>query len=181
MPELAELVALLRLATKDRTQLVLENIALRHQLAVYKRSVGRPNITDRDRIFWIRVMRMLKDWRDALVIVQPATVIRWHRNGFRNYWRRKSRSKPGRPPIATAVIMLIRRMSLENVTWGAPRIKDELALLGHEVAVSTVAKYMVHRREPEPNQSWKTFLHNHMAVTAACDFFVVPTVTFQRL
>jgi transposase InsO family protein len=80
-----------------------------------------------------------------------------------------------------SIIMLIRRMSVENVTWGAPRIKDELTLLGHEVAVSTVAKYMVRRRESEPDQTWKTFLRNHMAETAACDFFVVPTVTFQRL
>ncbi len=181
MPDLAALNSLLRLASKDRTQLVLENIALRQQLAVYERSVGPPNITDRDRIFWLTVMRMLREWRDALVIVQPATVIQWHRNGFRYYWRRKSRSKPGRPPFAMAVIMLIRRMSSENVTWGAPRIKDELALLGHEVAVSTVAKYMVRRREPDPNQTWTTFLRNHMDVTAACDFFVVPTVTFQRL
>ena len=181
MPDLAAVVSLLRLATKDRTQLVLENIALRHQLAIYKRSVGRPNISDRDRIFWLTVMRMLRSWRDALVIVQPATVIKWHRNGFRYYWRRKSRSKPGRPPIPMAIIMLIRRMSIENVTWGAPRIKDELALLGHLVAISTVGKYMVRRRDSEPDQSWKTLLHNHLAETAACDFFVVPTVTFQRL
>jgi hypothetical protein len=143
--------------------------------------VGRPNITNRDCIFWITVMRMLREWRNALVIVQPATVIKWHRNGFRHYWRRKSRSKPGRPPIAMSIIMLIRRMSSENVTWGAPRIKDELAMLGHTVAISTVAKYMARPRRTEPNQSWKTFLHNHMAETAACDFFVVPTITFQRL
>ena len=181
MFDLATLISLLRLAGKDRAQLTLENIALRQQLAVYKRSVGRPNINDRDRIFWITVMRMLKGWRDALVIVQPTTVIKWHRNGFRYYWRRKSRSKPGRPPIPMAVIMLIKRMSMEDVTWGAPRIKDELALLGHDVAVSTVAKYMVRTRRTEPDQSWKTFLHNHMTETAACDFFVVSTVTFQRL
>lgn len=181
MPDLAALVSLLSLAAKDRSQLVLENIALRHQLAVYKRSVGRPNINDRDRIFWLTLMRVLKEWREALVIVQPDTVIRWYRNGLRYYWRRKSRSRPGRPPIPMAVIMLIRWMSIENVTWGAPRIKDELALLGHHVAISTVAKYIVRRRETEPSQSWKTFLHNHMGETAACDFFVVPTVTFQRL
>jgi hypothetical protein len=178
MPDLAALISLLRLAIRDRTQLVLESIALRHQLAVYKRSVGRPNVTDRDRIFWLTTMRMLKDWRNALVIIQPATVIKWHRNGFRHYWRRKSRSKPGRPPIAMAVI--IRRMSSENITWGAPRISDELALSVHNVAVSTVAKYMVRTRRTVPDQLWKTFLYNHMAVTAACDFFIVPTVTFQR-
>ena len=106
---------------------MLENIALRHQLAEYKRSVGRPNITDRDRIFWLTVMRMLREWRDALVIVQPATVIKWHRKGFRYYWRRKSRSKPGRPLIDLSIIMLIRRMSVENVTWGAPALSTDSA------------------------------------------------------
>ena len=150
MPEYAQFVVRLRRATNSRTQFTLENVALRQQLAVYKRSVGRPNINDRDRIFWLTVMRMLREWRDALVIVQPATVIKWHRKGFRYYWRRKSRSEPGRPTIPMTVIVLIRRMSIENVTWGAPRIKDELALLGHTVAISTVAKYMVRRRDPEP-------------------------------
>ncbi|MFT4540908.1 MAG: putative transposase [Planctomycetota bacterium] len=122
MIDLFLIVNLLHLAAKDRTQLVLENIALRHQLAVYKRSVNRPNIKDGDRIFWLTVMRMLKEWRNALVFVQPATVIKWHRKGFKHYWRRKSRSKPGRPPISMEIILLIRRMSQENVTWGAPRI-----------------------------------------------------------
>jgi len=181
MPDFPLLVNLLQLAVKDRTQLVLENIALRHQLAVYKRSVKRPNINDGDRIFWLTVMRMLKEWRQALVFVQPDTVFRWHRKGFRHYWRRKSRSKPGRPPISMKLIHLIRRMSMDNVLWGAPRIVDELSLLGHIVSESTVAKYMVKHRPTEPSQSWRTFLANHMAETAACDFFVVPTVTFQRL
>ena len=140
MSHLAQLIALLGLATKDRTQSVLENIALRQQLAVYKRSVVRPNINDRDRVFWLTVMRMLKEWREALVFVQPETVIRWHRRGFAYYWRRKSRSKPGRPPIPMSLVLLIRRMSQENVTWGAPRIVAELARLGHAVAESTVAK-----------------------------------------
>ena len=160
MPGIAALVVLLRLATKDRMQLVLENIAVRHQLAVYKRSMGRPSITDRDRIFWLTVMRMLKEWRSALVFVQPDTVVRWHRKGFKHYWRRKSRAKPGRPPISMGLIYLIRRLSTENVLWGAPRIVDELALLGHTVAESTVAKYMVKHRLADPDQSWKTFLHN---------------------
>ncbi|MFT4543354.1 MAG: transposase InsO family protein [Planctomycetota bacterium] len=175
------IVNLLSLAAKDRTQLVLENIALRHQLAVYKRSVNQPNIKDGDRIFWLTVMRMLKEWRDALVFVQPATVVRWHRKGFKHYWRRKSRSKPGRPRIAMEIIHLIRRMSTETVTWGAPRLVAELALLGHEIAESTVAKFMVKHRPSQPNQPWKTFLHNHMPETAACNFFVVPAVTFQVL
>jgi len=181
MPDLVLLANLLQLAVKDRTQLALETIALRHQPAVYKRSVARPNIKDGDCIFWLTVMHMLKEWRLALVFVQPATVIKWHRKGFKHYWRRKSRSKPGRPPVGMDIILLIRRMSLENATWGAPRIVNELALLGHTVAESTVAKYMVKHRPADRTQSWKTFLQNHMAEIAACDFFVVPTVTFQRL
>ena len=181
MPDLTLLVNLLQIAIKDRTQLALGNIALRHQLAVYKRSVKRPRIEDRDRFFWLAVMRMLREWREALVFVKPETVVRWHRQGFRYYWRWKSRAKPGRPPISMELIHLIRRLSRENVLWGAPRIKDELALLGYEVAQSTVAKYMIKHRRGDPSQCWRTFLANHMAVTAACDFFVVPTLTFKLL
>ena len=181
MPGLATLLSLLRLALKDRQQLVLENIALRHQLAVYKRSVKRPRIEDRDRIFWLAVMRLLREWREALVIVKPETAIRWHRQGFRYYWRWKSRAKPGRLPISMELIHLIRRMSRENVLWGAKHIRDELALLGHVVSITTVAKYMVRHRRVDAAQSWNVFLRNHMAVTAACDFFVVPTITFKLL
>jgi hypothetical protein len=130
MPDSPLLLHLLRMALKDRAQLVFENAALRQQLAVYKRSVKRPNIRDDDRIFWVTMMRLLREWKDTLVIVQPATVVKWHRKGFRHYWRRKSRGKPGRPPIPMKLIHLIRRMSMENLTWGAPRIVDELALLG---------------------------------------------------
>ena len=138
-------------------------MALRHQLAVYKRSVGRPKVTDRARISWLTVMRMLKDWRDALLVLQPATVIRWHRNGYRYHWRRKSRSKPRRPPIPTAVLMLILRLSIENVTWGAPRIKEELARLGHTAAISMVAEYLVRRGVADPKQTRNTFPHKHTA------------------
>ena len=181
MPDLAIFLSLFQLLLKDRSQLALENIALRQQLAVYQRTVKRPKIEDRDRIFWLTVMQMLKELKEALVFVQPQTVIKWHRRGFRNYWRRKSRSKPGRPPISMEIIMLIRRLSQENVLWGAPRIKDELALLGHQVAESTVAKYMVKGKGQAPSQTWRSFLANHLDVTAACDFFVVPTLTFNLL
>ncbi len=132
-------------------------------------------------MFWILMRRMLTEWRDTLHFVTPDTVVRWHRKGFRYYWKRKSRSTPGRPPISMELILLIRRMSMENVTWGAPKIPSELALLGHNVADSTVAKYMVKVRAPDPSQRWGTFIRNHMDVTAACDFFVVPTATFKVL
>ena len=180
MPDLRLIISILELVLKDRAQLALENAALRHQLALLKRSVKRPRIEDSDRILWMMLRRCLKDWKDALVFVKPDTVVCWHRKGFRYYWRRKSRSKPGRPPIAMAIIMLIKRMSRENTTWGASRIKDELALLGHEVAESTVAKYMVRHRHG-PSQSWRTFIRNHVHETAACDFFTVPTATFKVL
>jgi len=181
MPNLAILFQMFQFVLKDRTQLALENIALRQQLAVYKRAVKRPKIEDRDRIFWMSVMGMLKEWKEALVFVQPQTVIKWHRRSFKHYWRRKSKSKPGRPPIGMDIIHLIRRLSQENVLWGAPRIKAELALLGHEVAESTVAKYMARPKKDTSSQTWKTFLANHMDVTAACDFFVVPTLIFNLL
>ena len=117
MPDLATLISILDLAVKDRAQLVLENVALRHQLAVLKRSVARPRIEDSDRIAWIMLRRLLKEWKEALIFVKPDTVVRWHRRGFKFYWRRKLRSKPGRPPISMEIIMLIRRMSQENATW----------------------------------------------------------------
>ena len=95
-----------------------------------KRSVNRAKINDSDRVFWVLMRRMLKDWRDSLVIVKPQTVVRWHRQGFRYYWRWKSRAKPGRPPIAMKIVFLIKRLSRENPLWGSPHISNELALLG---------------------------------------------------
>jgi transposase InsO family protein len=181
MPKINDMLSLVRLLIADRKRLMLENLALRQQLTVLKRSVKRPRIEDSDRIFWILMRRMLKEWKEALHFVKPDTVVRWHRQGWRYYWKRKSRSVPGRPPISQDVIHLIRRMSLENVTWGAPRIQSELALLGISVSETTVGKYMVKRPDKEPSPTWKAFLRNHMDVTAACDFFVVPTATFKLL
>jgi transposase InsO family protein len=117
-------------------------------------------------------------WRSALLIVQPDTVVRWHRQGFRLYWRWKSRKKPGRPKADRTIRDLIRRMCRQNQTWGAPRIQSELALLGHDVAESTVAKYMIRQPKP-PSQNWRTFLDNHVGQVAAIDFFTVPTITFR--
>ena len=117
-------------------------------------------------------------WRSALILVKPETVLRWHRQGFRYFWRWRSR---GRPCLSPEVIRLIRRMSLENPLWGAPRIRSELLLLGYDVAESTVAKYVTRRGRRPPSQTWRTFLRNHLRTTAACDFFVVPTATFHLL
>ncbi len=180
MDFVVHLLNLVRALASDRARLALENVALKQQLLVLKRTAKRPRINDGDRTFWLLMRRMLADWKDALHIVKPETVVRWHRQGFRYYWRWKSRAKPGRPPIPQKLIWLIKRLSRENPLWGAPHIEKELALLGHEVAESTVAKYMV-RTPRTPRDTWRAFIQRHMDVTAACDFFVVPTLTFKRL
>ena len=182
MPTLTLLLGLLRSALADRQRLLLENAALRHQVALLKRGAGRPRIEDSDRLFWIALRRMHREWRDWLLFVQPATVLKWHRRGFAFYWgRRSSRRRPGRPPIGWPLVRLIQRLSTENVLWSAGRIADELARLGHSVSEATVEKYRRHPRDPERGQRWTTFLRNHLGVTAACDFFVVPTLTFTLL
>ena len=164
-----------------KIHLAVENLALRQQLAVCKQSIKRPKLRPRDRVFWVWLSKLWPNWSSALAIVQPQTVIKWHRMGFKLYWRWKSRAgQPGRPPIEREIRDLIRRMSLENPTWGAPRILSELLLLGYDVAEGTVAKYMALRRKPS-SQTWRTFLDNHVSDIAACDFFTVPTVTFRVL
>jgi putative transposase len=172
---------LLRLLLLPRSQLVLENLALRQQLAVLCRRRPRPNLRRRDRLFWVGLSWLYSGWRSALVLVQPDTVARWHRQGFRLWWRWRSRAKRvGRPPLAREIQTLIRLMARDNPTWGTPRIQAELRLLGHEVAEATVAKYRPRHRKP-PSQTWKTFLRNHAGTLASMDFFVVPTVTFHLL
>ncbi len=170
----------LRVFITNRSTIAAENLVLRHQLGVLQRSVKRPRLRQRDRIFRVWLSRLWAEWRSSLIIVTPETVIRWHRDGFRLYWQWKSRKKPGRPKIDAEIRGLIRRMSRENVTWGSPRIQSELALLGYTVDQSTVAKYMYRHRKP-PSQTWRTFLENHMGDIAAVDFFVVPTLRFRLL
>jgi transposase InsO family protein len=173
----------LRLLLLSRSQLVLDNLALRQQLAVLSRQRPRPNLRRRDRLFWIGLSWLYSGWRSTLVVVQPQTVIRWHQQGFRWWWRWKSRAKRrGRPPLDKDIQTLIRRMARDNPTWGAPRIQAELRLLGHDVAEATVAKYMQRpRHRKPPSQTWRTFLTNHIGTLASMDFFVVPTVTFRLL
>ncbi len=163
MLALSHILTLFRSLVAERNKLALGNTALRHQLAVLKRTVKHPDIKDSDRIFWIMMQRLLKDWQEAPIFVKPDTVVRWHRKGWRYYGKRKSKPKKvRRPPISFKLIHLIRRMSKENPLWGAPHIHDELALLGHDVAESTVARYMVHTPSPDRQQSWRTFLKNHL-------------------
>ena len=171
----------LRAFLMGRAAVAVENLALRQQLAVLKESVKRPKLRPRDRVFWTWLMRVWPHWKSALIIVKPDTVVRWHRQGFKLYWRWKSRtSRAGRPTIEPEVRALIQRMSNENPTWGAPRIQSELTLLGHDVAESTVAKYMARHRKP-PSQTWRIFLDNHVHDLMGIDFFTVPTVTFRVL
>src|SRR5262249_50071278 len=146
----------------------------------WDRKLPRPKLKNRDRLFWVLLSRLWNGWQSVLVIVKPETVIRWHRQGFKYYWRWKSRSQPGRPKIARELRELIRRLSRENPLWGAPRIQAELRLLGHELSSSTIAKYMDRSGRP-PSPTWRSFLKNHIDGIAAVDFFTVPTVLFQVL
>jgi putative transposase len=131
---------------------------------------------------WVSLSRVWSNWRCGLVIVQPATVIAWHRQGFQIYWRWKSRPRGvGRPPIDRDLRGLIRRMALENPTWGRRRIQAELHFLGYDVAGLTVSKYMRHRTSSRPSPTWRSFLEAHLKEIAAIDFFVVPTLTFRLL
>src|SRR4029450_7928365 len=159
----------------------LENVALRQQLAVLQRSVGRPRLRCRDRLFWVGLSQLWAAWRASLLIVRPATVLAWHRKGFQLYWRWKSRRRSvGRPPLDFGIRSLIRRMARENPTWGRRRIQAELRFLGYEVAELTVAKYM-RRPSPRPSATWRTFLEAHIGEIVAIDFFVVPTLAFHLL
>jgi len=161
--------------------IAIENTALRHQLAVLQRSGTRPRLRRWDRILWVWLSRLWVGWRTTLVIVQPATVLAWHRQGFQLYWRWTSRRNAvGRPPLPAELRHLIRRMARENPTWGRRRIQAELALLGYEVAELTVAKYM-HRTSPRPSPTWRVFLTAHVRDIVAVDFFLVPTLTFRLL
>jgi hypothetical protein len=166
---------------KSKSRLEAENAVLRHQLIVLRRKVrGRAQLTNSDRWFFIQLYRWFPSILEALTIIRPETLVRWHRVGFRRYWRWKSRRRGGRPPIDMELRVLIRRMSIENPLWGAPRIHGELLKLGVEVAQSSIAKYMVERRGP-PSQGWRTFLRNHAPEIAAMDLFVVPTIGLKLL
>src|SRR5437899_3231876 len=174
-------LAVLASPFKSKSRLEAENAVLRHQLIVLRRKVrGRAQPTNSDRWFLVQMYRWFPSIVKVVTIVQPETLVRWHRAGFRRYWRWKSNSRGGRPRIEIELRALIRQMSTENQLWGAPRIHGELLKLGFGVAQSTVAKYMVKRRGP-PSQGWRTFLRNHASDIAAMDLFVVPTIGFKLL
>jgi hypothetical protein len=179
-----ELLNLLRWILLDlfrsRSSLEGEVIALRNQLNVLRRSAPkRPALTSFDRFIWVLLYRLAPTVLEAVTIVRPETIVRWHRAGFRTFWRWKSRRGPGRPKLALEIRQLIREMSSANPFWGAPRIHGELLKLG-DVGQTSVAKYMARDRRP-PSQGWRTFLLNHADGIASIDLFVVPTISFRLL
>src|SRR6202049_4632789 len=174
-------LAVLASPFKSKNRLEAENAVLGHQLVVLRRKLkGRARLTNNDRWFLVQMYRWFPPIWKVVTIIEPETLVRWHRAGFRRYWRWKSRSRGGRPQIDAELRALIRQMSMENLLWGAPRIHGELLKLGFSVAQSTVATYMVKRRGP-PSQGWRTFLRNHAPDIAAMDLFVVPTIGFKLL
>src|SRR6187455_2909081 len=165
----------------SKTSLEAEMLALRHQLNVLRRtSPRRPVFSNFDRMIFVWLYRIPPRMLDALTIVEPETVVRWHRAGFRSFWRWKSRRRAGRPSVTPEIRRLIREMSLANPLWDAPRIHGELLKLGIDVGQTSVAKYMARRRRP-PSQGWRTFLLNHADGIASIDLFVVPTISFRSL
>ena len=182
MPDLCRLIfGIVVDLLRSRVALEAEILVLRQQINVLRRaSSKRPPFISIDRLILGGVCRLFPKMYDALAIVRPDTVIRWHRAGFRLYWRLKSRRRCGRPTVSLEIRRLVRQMSIANPLWGAPRIHGELLKLGIEVGQTSVAKYMARRRGP-PSQGWKTFLRNHADGIAALDLFVVPTISFRLL
>ena len=170
--------------TRSRLELMLENALLRQQLIVLKRQTKRPRFTWRDRALFVLLSSKLRTWKNALAIVQPDTVLRWHRELFRWVWKRRSRSKgkPGRPPLTGKIVALIKRMAEENRTWGAERIRGELLKLGLRASKSAIQKYIEKVRKSHPSsQNWTTFLRNHASQVWACDFLQTYDILFRSV
>ena len=169
---------------RTRDDLVLENLALRHQLLALQAKRPRPRLGVLDKLFWVLLRRVWSGWKRSLILVTPETVVRWHRAGFRLYWSWISRARKavGRKPISREVRDLIFRMVAENPTWGAPRIHGELLKLGFDISERTVSRWLKRaNHNPDPAQRWLSFLRNHREAIAAMDFFTVPTLTFGVL
>jgi transposase InsO family protein len=175
------LIGIIATRFKSRTRLEAEVLVLRHQLGILRRQAPkRVALSGLDRLIFVLIYRLIPNTVAAVTIMRPDTIVRWHRAGFRGYWRWRSRPRWGRPKISLELRRLIREMSLDNALWGAPRIHGELLKIGFNVGQTTVAKYMAKRRRP-PSQSWRTFLRNHAEGIAALDLFVVPTVDLRML
>jgi putative transposase len=164
----------------SRDQLLLQNLTLKQQLACYKAARRKPRIRLLDRLIWIYLRWRVPQWRSMLHFVKEETVVRWHKEGFRLFWKFKSKPRSGRPSTKLKIQKLIREMTADNPTWGAPKIQAELEKLGISVALATVQKYMPKKKKP-PSPEWKNFKEEKERDICACDFFVVPTVTFRML
>jgi transposase InsO family protein len=176
------LLSLMGAAVRDRDALVAENLLLRHQLAVLTRPTRkRPRLRTRDKLFWVVVRALRRDWRRHLVLVQPESVIRWHRQAWRLFWRWRSRGPIGRPRLSAEVRELIGTMAQENPRWGSERIRGELLKLGIVVSKRSIQRYR--RRGPAypSSQTWRTFLANHAHHLWAADLLTVQTLTFKTL
>ena len=174
------LIGLLRRSTRGRLDLLMENLVLRQQLEVYTRQPKRPRLRNEDRLFWSVVARTWSPWRLRLRLVQPETVIRWHRTAWRQYWTWKSRRRgPGRPRVDPELRELIMRLARENPRWGSIRIVGELRALGFSVSGRTVRRYRDQARRRPPLQSWRTFLRNHAPHIWAVDLLTVQTITMR--
>jgi putative transposase len=169
---------------RARRSLLLENLALRQQLAALKRRRPRPGLALFDKLFWVLARRFWSGWKQALIVVKPETVVQWHRAGFRSHWKliSKVRRPVGRRQTPKEVRDLIFQMAAENPTWGAPRVHGELRMLGFEVSERTISRWMKRApRDPERAKRWLAFLRNHREAIAAMDFFTVPTLRFSVL
>jgi putative transposase len=167
---------------RGKSELIAENTLLRQQLIILRRQMKRPPITKTDRMLLVLLARLARTWKQALFIVQPDTLLRWHRELFRLYWKRKSKAPTRKPTVAEGTISLIRQMARENRLWGAERIRGELLKLGFRVCKRTIQKYMRGVRTQEPRgQTWATFLRNHAAQVWACDFLQVTDLFFRPL
>jgi hypothetical protein len=171
-------IGLLSDLNQNRRELIIENAMLRQQLIVLKRQVKRPQLTQGDRLRLIFLAKLTSSWQHALHIVQPDTILRWHRDLFRRYCRRKSKSKQRKPRISPEIIKLIKQISKNNFLWGSERIRGELLKLGVKINKRTIQKYMLQKQE-KTSQTWKTFLKNHASQIWACDFTVVTTCSFN--
>lgn len=181
LPLLVSLIAAAGSAFRTHANLAIENLALRQQLAVLRRRRHRPPLSWTDRLFWVALSRTWSRWRDALVIVRPDTVVRWHRTAFRRFWTWKSRRPTGRTPTGRDRRDLVHRMAAANPIWGAPRIHGELLKLGIDIGERTVSRFMARKPRKPPSQTWRTFVDNHLGILASIDFFTVPTATFRVL
>ena len=176
------LLGALRSVFRTHADLVVENLALRQHLANFQRTSARPRLRKSDRAFWVVLSHLWSRWEDALVVVKPDTVVRWHRAGFRLFWRWKSRRRtPAQNEVSPQTKALIRQMAKANPSWGAPRIHGELLKLGIDIGERSVSRFMPPKSRKPPSQTWRTFLDNHIGSLDSIDFFTVPTATFRVL